>query len=124
VEPHISLHVLIGISSTQTLKLIAHVKHSKLIILINIGRTHNFIHYQGTKDRYFYTHELKNFDIMIANRGSTKCGGHCENVFLQIGNYYMKCHIFFIEMGCRDIVLGVEWLCILGPVTMEFKDLY
>jgi hypothetical protein len=37
--------------------------------------------------------------------------------------------MFTIDMGgCdivlgADIVLGVEWLHILGPITMDFKDL-
>jgi hypothetical protein len=34
-----------------------------------------------------------------------KCGGHCENVCLQSGQYHMKSHIFAIDMGGCDIVL-------------------
>jgi hypothetical protein len=60
---------------------------------------------------------------MIANGGSMKCGGCCENVCLQIGQYNLKSHMFSIDMGGCDIVLGVEWLCTLGPITMDFKDL-
>jgi hypothetical protein len=52
-----------------------------------------------------------------------KCGGSCENVCLQIGHYHLKSHIFSIEMGGCDIVLGVEWLCTLGPILMDFKEL-
>jgi hypothetical protein len=50
--------------------------------------------------------------------------GHCENVHLQIGDYSLKSHMFSIEMGGCDIVLGVEWLQTLGPITMDFKELY
>ena len=45
---------------------------------------------------------------MIANGGSMKCGGHCENVRLQIGDYHLKSHMFAIDMGGCDIVLGVD----------------
>jgi hypothetical protein len=31
--------------------------------------------------------------------------------------------MFSIDMGGCDIVLGVEWLCTLGPILMDFKDL-
>jgi hypothetical protein len=61
---------------------------------------------------------------MIANGGSMKCGGHCENVWLQMGDYSLKTHMFSIEMGGCDIVLGVEWLQTLGPITMDFCELY
>jgi hypothetical protein len=39
-----------------------------------------------------------------------KCGGCFENVHLQIGQCYMKSHMFSIDMGGGDIVLGAEWL--------------
>ena len=52
------------------------------------------------------------------------CGGHCENVRLQLGDYHLKTHMFSIDMGGCDIVMGVEWLCTLGPVTIDFKELY
>jgi len=68
-------------------------------------------------------HVVNNFQIMITNNGSMKCGGHYENVFLQIDQYHLKSHIFSIDMGGCDIVLGVEWLCTLGRITMDFKDL-
>jgi hypothetical protein len=60
---------------------------------------------------------------MIANGGSMKCGGCCENLRLQIGHYHLKSHIVFIEMGGCDSVLGVEWLRTLGPILMDFKEL-
>jgi hypothetical protein len=124
VEPLISLHALTGISSPQTLKLIGYIKHHKVIILIDSGNTHNFIHHRVSQETHCYIHAVNNFQIMISNGGSMKCGGHCENVCLQIGDYSLKSHMFSIEMGGCDIVLGVEWLHTLGPITMDFKDLY
>ena len=52
------------------------------------------------------------------------CGDHFENVRLQLGDYNLKSHMLSIDMGHCDIVLGVEWLCMLGHVTMDFKELY
>jgi hypothetical protein len=60
---------------------------------------------------------------MISNGGSMKCGGCCKNVRLQIGDYHLKSHMFSIDMGGCDIVLGVDWLRTLGPILMDFKDL-
>jgi hypothetical protein len=44
VEPQISLHTFTRILAPQTLKLIGYIKHRKIIILIEICSTHNFIH--------------------------------------------------------------------------------
>jgi len=60
---------------------------------------------------------------MISNGGSMKCGGHFESMCLQIGQYNQKSHMFSIDIGGYFIVLSVEWLHTLGPITMDFKEL-
>jgi hypothetical protein len=123
VEPVISLNALTGFSAPQPLKLIGYIKHRKVIILVDSGSTHNFIHCHIAQETQCYIHVINNFQIMIANDGSMKCGGHCENVCLQIGDYHLKSHMFAIDMGGCDIVLGADWLRTLGPILMDFKDL-
>jgi hypothetical protein len=61
---------------------------------------------------------------MIANGGFMKCGGHCENLRLQMGYFSLKMHMFSIEMSGCDIVLGVECLRTLGSITIYFFELY
>jgi hypothetical protein len=123
VEPIISLNALTGFSAPQTLKLIGYIKHQKVIILVDSGRTHNFIHRCIAQETHCYIHAINNFQIMIANGGSMKCGGRCENVRLQIGDYHLKSHMFTIDMGSCDIVLGADWIRTLGPILMDFKSL-
>jgi hypothetical protein len=123
VEPLISLDALISFSAPQTLKLIGYNKNQKVIILVDSGNTHNFIHRHISQEVNFYIHPVNNFQIMIANVGSMKCGGRCENVCLQIGQYHLKSHMFVIDMGGCDIVLGVEWLCTLSSITIDFHKL-
>ena len=50
-------------------------------------------------------------------------GGH-ENVRFQLGDYHLKTHMVTIYMGGCDMVLGVEWIQSLGPITIDFKELY
>jgi hypothetical protein len=120
VEPVISLNALTGFSAAQTLKLIGYIKHRKVIILVDSGSTHTFIHLHIAQETNFYIYAVNNFQIMIANGRSMKCGGHCENVCLQIGEYHLKSHMFAIDMGDCDIVLGAEWLRTLGSHSHGF----
>lgn len=53
-----------------------------------------------------------------------KCGGHYENFKLQMWDYYLKTHMFVVDIGACDIVLGAEWLRTLSLVTMDSKELY
>jgi hypothetical protein len=108
VELVISLNALTGFSAPQTLKLISYIKHRKVIILVDSGSTHNFIHRCIAQETHCYIHAVNNFQIMITNGGSMKCEGHCENVHLQIGDYHLKYHMFSIDMGGCDIVFGAD----------------
>jgi hypothetical protein len=123
IEPVISLNSLTGFSTPQTLKLIGYIKHRKVIILDDSGSTHNFIHRCIAQETNLYIRAVNNFQITITNGGSMKCGGQCENVCLQIGDYRLKSHMFSIDMGDCDIVLGADWLRTLGPILMDFKEL-
>jgi hypothetical protein len=123
VEPVISLNSPTGFSSPQTLKLVGYIKNQKFIILIDSGITHNFIHRHIAQETHFYYHAVNNFQIMITNGGSMKCGGCCENVHLQIGQYNLKYHMFSIDMDGCDIVLGSKCLLTLGPILMDFNEL-
>jgi hypothetical protein len=123
VEPVISLNALTGFFAPQTLKLIGYIKRRKVIILVDSGSTHNFIHRRIAQETNCYIQAANNFQIMIANGESIKCGGRFENVHLQIGDYHLKYQMFVIDMGNCDIVLSEEWLRTLGPILMDFKEL-
>jgi hypothetical protein len=59
VESVISLNALTGFSSPQTLKLIGYIKQRKVIILIDSGNTHNFIHRLISQKTNFYISAVK-----------------------------------------------------------------
>jgi hypothetical protein len=122
VEPVISLNALIGFSTPQTLNLIGYIKNWKVIILIDNGSSHNFIHHRISQEVNCYICVIDNFQIIISNGGSMKCGGRCENVWLQIGQYHLKYHMFYIDMGGCDIVFGIEWLHTLSPIIMDLRN--
>jgi hypothetical protein len=123
VEPLILLHTLTGFSAPQTFKLIGYIKHRKVIILVDNRSNHNFIHCRISQEINCYIHAVNNFQIRISNDGSMKCGGRCENVRLQIGQYHLKYHMFSNDIGGCDIALDVEWLHNLVPILMDFKNL-
>ena len=103
------MNALTIVSTPQTLKSTSYLKHCKVITLINSERTHNFIHRHVTQETHFYIHVVNNFQIMIANGGAKKCGVHCEKyLWLQMGDNSLKIHMFSIDMGGCDIILGVE----------------
>eukprot|EP00253_Pinus_taeda_P013939 PITA_13939 len=123
-DPVILLNALAGISSPQTLKIRGFLKHRPVIVLIDSGSTHNFIHQKIAEATHCFVRAVSNFQVQIADGGTMKCEGRCENVKLQMGDYQLKTHMFAIHMGGCDIFLGAEWLRTLGPITMDFQELY
>jgi hypothetical protein len=82
VELFVSLHALSRFSSPQTLKLIGYFKHRKVIIFLDSGNTHNCIHCCIAQEINCYICVVNNFQIMISNGSSMKCGSRCENFHL------------------------------------------
>jgi hypothetical protein len=75
VDPAISLNSLIVFSTPQTLKLIGYIKNRKFIILVDSGSNHKFIHRFISQEVNCCICPIINFQIMIANGSSMKCGG-------------------------------------------------
>ena len=122
-EPVISLHTLARISSPQTLKIYGFIKHRPVVVFIDSRSTHNFVHKHVAEETHCFIMDISNFQVLIADEGTMKCEGHCENIKLQMGDYHLKAHMFANEMGGCEIVLGAEWLRTLGPITMDFQEL-
>ena len=71
-----------------------------------------------------FVHAVSNFQVQIADGAIMKCEGCCENVKLQMQDYQLKTHMFAIHMRGCNIVLDTNWLRTLGPITMDFQELY
>ena len=76
LTPTISCNALDGISTPQTLKIKGYIKNKKVIVLIDFGSTHNFIHYKLTKALNCFVYPVPEFQVMIANGGTY--GGICN----------------------------------------------
>jgi len=49
MNPTISSNALAGITTPKTIKIEGHIKKKKVIVLIDWGSNHNFIHYKIAK---------------------------------------------------------------------------
>jgi hypothetical protein len=58
------------------------------MVLIDCGRTHNFIHPCITQETHCSIHDIKQIQIMTANWGFMRCGKQCENMKLQMVDYF------------------------------------
>jgi hypothetical protein len=100
-------NALAGISTPQTLKIEGYIKKKKVIVLIDSGSTHNFIHYKLAKDLNCFVYTTPKFQVMIADGGTINCSGKCNKINLTMGEYVMNSPMISIPMGGVDVVLGI-----------------
>jgi transposase InsO family protein len=124
LTPTISCNALAGISTPQTLKIEGYIKKKKVIVLIDSGSTHNFIHYKLAKDLNCFVYPAPEFQVMIADGGTINCSGKCNKINLTMGEYVMNSPMIAIPMGGADVVLGIQWLQSLGTVAFNFQELF
>ena len=118
----ISCNALAGITTPQTLKIERHIKKKKVIVLIDSGSTHNFIHCKVAKELNFFLYPTPECQVMVANGGTINCFGKFHNIKPAMGEYVLNSPMLSILMGGVDVVLGVQWLQSLGTVAFNFQE--
>ena len=124
MSPTISCNELEGITTPQTLKMESNIKKKNLILLIDSGSTHTFIHCKVAKELNCFLHPTPKCQVMVANGGNINCFGKCHNIKLAMGEYVLNSSMLSIPMGGADVVLGVKWLQYLGTVAFNFQELF
>eukprot|EP00253_Pinus_taeda_P002660 PITA_02660 len=119
MNPNISCNALTGITTPQTIKIEGQIKKKKVIVLIDSGSTHNFIHCKVAKELNCFLYPAPECQVMIANGGTINCSGKCHNIKLSMGEYVLTSPMLSIPMGGVDIVLGVQWLQSMDVSTPE-----
>ena len=60
-ELFISLHALLGILAPQTLNIKGYIKHRPIVVLIDSGITHNFIHCRLVEETDYFVYPFSNY---------------------------------------------------------------
>jgi hypothetical protein len=124
LTPTTSCNALAGINTPQSLKIEGSIKKKKVIVLIDSGNTHNFIHYKLAKALNCFVYPAPEFQVMIADGGTINCSGKCNKINLIMGEYVMNSPLIAIPMGGADVVLGIQWLQLLGTMDFNFQELF
>jgi hypothetical protein len=120
----ISCNALDGIITSQTLKIEGYIKKKKVIVLIDSGSTHNFIHYKLAKALNCFVYPAPDFQVMIADGGTINFSRKFNKINLTMGEYVMNSLMISIPMGGADVVLRIQWLQSLGTVAFNFQELF
>ena len=121
--PTISVKALSGSSSFNCMRVVGQYGKRKLHILIDPGSTHNFLDVKVANDLGCKLEPLKPMTVAAANGCDLTTKFKCNKFSWMVQGYSFTTEIRTIPLHCGELVLGVQWLCTLGPILWDFLNL-
>jgi len=122
-EPEISLNAITGTPSPKTMRLIGFLKLHRVIILIDSGSTHNFVDSKLIAQLGIIPHNHNSVKVRVANGEVVLSPGRCDDIGLKMQGSTFQVNLFVLPLAGCDVVLGIQWLQLLGPILWDFATL-
>lgn len=85
--------------------------------------THCLIHHIVAGSLHLAIIPTPTTHVTVANGKQLQCTGICKQVLLRLRHAEFLVIVFVEPPGSFSAVLGVNWLCTLGPLTWDFNDM-
>lgn len=121
---HISVSAVAGVTENYRTMKVRGVHNKKILyILIESGSTHTFMDPEIAKKLNCNIHTPTMKRVAVADGGKLSVRGRVEQFQWTFQNATFQQDMMLIPLGNCDVVLGVQWLSILGPITWDFQEL-
>ncbi|RWW52107.1 hypothetical protein BHE74_00041495 [Ensete ventricosum] len=114
---------LASYTNLQTLKIEGFLEQQSVIILIDVGSTHNFMSSKVATHLMLQNEDYNRFEFKVANSQILKCNQKCPWVKLILQEQDVVADFFLLPLDGFDIVLGIDWLSTIGDVFWNFLKL-
>ncbi|KAG7987413.1 hypothetical protein I3843_03G132800 [Carya illinoinensis] len=122
-EPEITLHALTGWTVPRTMRMTATIGSLKVVVLIDSGSTNNFISDRLASTLRLPVVPMETFIVRVANGERLKCQGHYDKVWVELQGTEFFLTLFSLPLASLDLVLGIQWLEMLGSVENQNRRL-
>ncbi|KAA0061436.1 retrotransposon protein [Cucumis melo var. makuwa] len=122
-ETMIEYRAITSLTTKGTMKLRGIVKGKEIIVLIDSGATHNFIHHELATERKIPIDRNTQFGITIGDGTSRKGEGICSKVEIQLEGLRVVTDLLVVGLGTVDVVLGMQWLDTTGTMKIHWPSL-
>lgn len=112
-----------GISDYSTMRVRGTVGKRTLFILLDSGSSHNFMDPQVAEKLGCHITTSSLSRVTVADGRKLGVQGEIEGVEWKFQRTIFQTEVMLIPLQGCDVVLGVQWLATLGPITWEFKKL-
>lgn len=122
-KAHISLNAVTGVSDYTTMRVRGVQGKKTIYVLIDSGSTHNFIDRKLAKMLGCKLESTHRTQVAVADGSRIAVDGRVDGFKWQFQGVEFQADFMVIPLGCHDVVLGVQWLSTLGPITWDFLKL-
>ncbi|XP_056692219.1 uncharacterized protein [Spinacia oleracea] len=122
-EPQISVSALAGSQGFSTMRVRGLVKGKSLQILVDSGSTHNFVDLEFAKKLGCKLDKIPAQVITVADGNHLACQHSCHGFTWTMQGVTFVTDVLLIPLGSCDMVLGIQWLSLLGPISWDFNKL-
>jgi hypothetical protein len=93
----------------------------KVSILIDGSASHNFIDSALLQRRHIPTIEFEGFKVEVAGGSTMPCNRYIPGMKLTLGRHDLAQDFYVMDLPDTNIILGVQCLSTLGPITTNYK---
>lgn len=112
-----------GTPALQTFRLLGSLRHHQVVILVDDGSTHNFIQSRVANFLALPITPTSALRVMVGNGHTLDCDTISFQVPLSIKGHDFRLDLYHLPLCGGDIVLGVQWLKFLSPITTDYQNL-
>ncbi|KAG2663117.1 hypothetical protein I3760_16G012600 [Carya illinoinensis] len=123
IEPEITLHALTGWTAPKTMRVAARIGAHEVLTLIDSGSTHNFISERMASLLRLPVVPTEAFTVQVANGADLRCHGRFDEVPVNLQGITFSLTLYSLPLTGLDLVLGIQWLELLGSVVCNWKRL-
>lgn len=98
------------------------LKGQKVIALIDLGASHNFINKDLVVKRRLKIQKFKGFKVIMGNGTIDQCMEIIPQLEISLNNYTSKANFFVVKLQ-NDIIFGMPWIDSLGRFTIDNPNL-
>jgi hypothetical protein len=87
------------------------------------GYSNNFIDIAMVKRKCIPTMDFEGFLVEVAGGHTMACDKYIPQMSLTLGRYTLTHDFYVVDIPDTNIILGVQWLSTLGPITTNYKTM-
>ena len=117
----VSLSSVMELTSPKTMRLAGIMNENSVVVMIDLGATHNFVSKVAAQKLGLNPTESKSFGVTLGTGETVQGEGVCKGVVLDLQGVTIVEDFLILPLGSSDVILGIQWLEKLGTITTNWK---